>query len=339
MNFATITLNGVPLFPANPLSTNFGASSPDISNVLFMAPGDNLRVTIKDSPGGLYTLIEDLTSGQSGFMAAGPGSGFGQVDWAPNAATCTVSPYTFHPMYSTSSESTRVPWAAHSYNVAFADEIGHFEFCNAVNADPNSPNFLQCVSPGSQAYQLDRDDFPCANPGLFGIPPSAGFQPITGCVGEDDDLDGTPYGFNWPGTGAYPAQDPVLHPTPIQFTSPVFKDASGNLQNYDRVAFEADMPVFEAACDTSNGNGCTNPPAGAQFYPIFSITSTYAHGCMWQLGGPNIPGTLNNFGGTATAEYGSLYQSVYAGPSGPEFAYTNYRQTIGNPCQVVFPKK
>jgi hypothetical protein len=40
-------------------------------------------------------------------------------------------------MYSTSSEHTRVPWAAHSYNVAFSDEIGHFEYCSAVDANGN----------------------------------------------------------------------------------------------------------------------------------------------------------------------------------------------------------
>jgi hypothetical protein len=36
-------------------------------------------------------------------------------------------------MYSTSGEHTPVPWAARSYNVAFSDEIGHFEYCSVVN--------------------------------------------------------------------------------------------------------------------------------------------------------------------------------------------------------------
>jgi hypothetical protein len=57
-------------------------------------------------------------------MTASADNGFAQVDYEPTAATCTQTPYSFHPMYSTSSEHTRVPWAAHSYNVAFADEIG-----------------------------------------------------------------------------------------------------------------------------------------------------------------------------------------------------------------------
>ena len=40
-------------------------------------------------------------------------------------------------MYSTSSPKTRVLWAAHSYNIAFSDEIGHFDFCTHIDA--NSP--------------------------------------------------------------------------------------------------------------------------------------------------------------------------------------------------------
>ena len=41
-------------------------------------------------------------------------------------------------MYSTSSPQTRVTWAAHTYNVAFSDEIGHFEDCNGPNLIPAS---------------------------------------------------------------------------------------------------------------------------------------------------------------------------------------------------------
>jgi hypothetical protein len=43
-------------------------------------------------------------------------------------------------MYSTSSEQTRVIWAAHTYNTSFTDEIGHFENCsgpNPIRGDPH----------------------------------------------------------------------------------------------------------------------------------------------------------------------------------------------------------
>jgi NAD(P)-dependent dehydrogenase (short-subunit alcohol dehydrogenase family) len=58
-------------------------------------------------------------------MTASAGNGFGQIQAAPTGTSCTEIPSDFHPMYSTSSPQTRVPWAAHSYNVAFDEEIGH----------------------------------------------------------------------------------------------------------------------------------------------------------------------------------------------------------------------
>jgi hypothetical protein len=45
----------------------------------------------------------------------------------------------FHPTYATSSEHTRNTWTAHTYNIAFADEIGHYEYCNRV--DMTNGNF------------------------------------------------------------------------------------------------------------------------------------------------------------------------------------------------------
>src|SRR2546430_17708788 len=92
--------------------------------------GDTLSVTLKDTQGGFNVIIRDLTTGQTGSMTASMANGFAQVVFDPDAKTCTSRPYAFHPMYATSSEHTRVPWAAHSYNVAFSDEIGHFNYCD-----------------------------------------------------------------------------------------------------------------------------------------------------------------------------------------------------------------
>ncbi len=336
VNFAIITKNGVPLFPANPLNAPIGVSKNDLRNVLLMSPGDVLRVAIQDSPDGVLIAIQDLTTGQSGTMTGGPTAGFGQVDWNPAGATCTVSPYAFRPMYSTSSESTRVPWAVHSYNIAFSDEIGHFELCDAFNGDPNSPNFLQCTSPGAGSFKLDADDFPCANPAFFGFPPS--FIPITGCIGEDLDFNGISYGKNWPGSDSNPSnilRDPLLRPAPIQFSSPQFM-FNGVPLNFDQVAFETDLPAFEAGCNTRTGAGCVNPPQGAAFYPIFTTGGDYFHRCWWQLGGANIPSTTNTFGGTPAAEYGDLLTLAYPTPFGAIFDKGNFHRTVPNSCQV-FP--
>lgn len=52
----------------------------------------------------------------------------------PTGTSCTANPYDFHPMYSTASEKTRVPWAAHSDNIAYSEEIGHFDMCTVISA-------------------------------------------------------------------------------------------------------------------------------------------------------------------------------------------------------------
>ncbi|HEY6459734.1 MAG TPA: hypothetical protein VIY73_06270, partial [Polyangiaceae bacterium] len=56
--------------------------------------------------------------------------------------------------------------------------------------------------------------------------------------------------------------------------------------------------------------------------------------CVWQFGGPNYSGTTNNFGGTANAEYGTPFASVFPDP-GPQadVAFTTVHRDIkGNPC-------
>ena len=135
-NFAFITKSGVPHAPASPLGLTAGSFTPNPTTDLFMDPGDQLDISIHDSTDGLVASIADLTSGESGSMTASIANGFAQVNYDPTAATCTQTPYAFHPMYATSSEHTRVPWAAHSYNVAFADEIGHFEYCRRQREPP-----------------------------------------------------------------------------------------------------------------------------------------------------------------------------------------------------------
>src|SRR5438477_10248789 len=90
-------------------------------------------------------------------MTASVANGFAQVNYEPTAATCTETPYAFHPMYATSSEHTRAPCAAHSYNVAFSDEIGHWEFCNHANLKGVRGN------PGVTENNKDADHTPWFN--------------------------------------------------------------------------------------------------------------------------------------------------------------------------------
>jgi hypothetical protein len=327
-NFAFVTTSGVPHAPPGPLDLTGGSFTPSAATDLFMSSGDLLTVDIHDGAAGLTAVIHDLTSGETGSMTASAANGFAQILFEPTSATCHQAPYTFRPMYSTASEHTRVPWAAHTYNVAFSDEIGHFEYCDAITGEGGD-----CTSNGESSP--DDDDTGCY---------SAAFSllvPIGGCIATDNDFDGTSYQPVWPGTDPNRGQDTKYHPSSIAFTSPLFNMS----QNYSRVAFEADLPRIEAAdfggsCDRFTGTGCTNPPPGANFYPIYSTGSSAQNPnpkghCVWQLGGTNIKGTTNTFGGNSTAEYGALLFSFYPNPNPAiRLRANNYRNVLSsNPCQ------
>jgi hypothetical protein len=317
-NFAFVTKSGVPHAPPAPLDLTLGSFTPNPNTDLFMNANDQLDISIHDSAAGLVTEIHDLTTGQSGSMTASVANGFAQINYDPSAATCTQTPYAFHPMYSTSSEHTRVPWAAHSYNVAFSDEIGHWEYCNDVNTDGT------CNDPGS-----DGDDVLC-------LPASESLRvKVSGCFATDNDFDGVSYQPGWPGSNPNAGTDQIFHPRSILFSSPTFNGG----QNYSRIGFEADLPRIEASdfggnCDRSTGANCVNPPPGANFYPIYSTRSNSGVGCFWQLGGTHIPGTTNTFGGTSTAEFGPLLFLDYPGPGFTPIHRTNdFRQVLSsNPC-------
>ncbi len=328
VNFAFITRSGVAQGPANPVDATLATYTPTPSKDLMMHSGDRLVVAMHDTPAGFQVQIHDLTSGQSGSMTASVANGFGHVVFDPSASTCTVDHSAFHPEFSTSSENTRLMWTAHSYNVAFSDEIGHFEYCNAVSSQTGS-----CTAAGANdPAGLDSDDGYCF------APPFQPFYPVAtkigGCLGTDSDFDGVPYGDNWPGTGPNPAVDALEHPTPISFTSPRFDGGSA----YDRVAFETDLPRIEIpsfspnnACNRTTGVGCVNPPNGAAFYPFFDASTS--HGvCSWYLGGPGNP--HNTYDGVDSAtEYGSLLFLDYPTPVGVSTRTNDFRQVLGsNPC-------
>ena len=83
----------------------------------------------------------------------------------------------------------------------------------------------------------DGDDFLCRGPEQ-----SLRIR-IGGCFATDNDFDGVSYQPNWPGSLRNAARDRRLHPRSVLFSSPTFNGG----RNYDRVAFEADLPRIEAA--------------------------------------------------------------------------------------------
>lgn len=323
VNFAFITLSGTPQpgSPPSPVLATAGTFTPNPAADLFMNSGDKLSVKEHDTAHGLQIVIKDKTTGQTGSMTASASNNFGQEKYDPTAGTCTNIPYDFHPMYSTSSEQTRVTWAAHSYNIAFADETGHFDYCSGVTVTGGCTG---TEGTGINTEPTDEDDGGC-----FPAAASTLVQ-VSGCIGTNTGFDGVPY------TPVWPDGNTALHPTPIQFSSPT----TGGHQ-YSRMAFEADLPRIEnAPCDRFTGSGCTlipttddlgasGQPAPALFYPFFSITKV-GHSCMWQLGN-HIPGSTNDFG--QNAQYGTLLQSVYTSGTTTTVRYNNFRQILStNPC-------
>jgi hypothetical protein len=335
VNYAIITKSGHSQAPADPLRQTAATftTGPD---TLEMNSGDNLSVALHDTDAGFQIVITDHTTGQVGSMTASIANGFGHPLYQPTATTCTDQPYAFHPMYATSSEATRVLWAAHTYNVAYSDEIGHFEYCAAANSSG------VCTTAGvTDPSGVDGDDAGC-----FTLPISTTKHLLTGCTSTDNDFDGPEYQKNWPGTLADPQDDMEVHAQPVTFTSPLFQAAGDSrLRNFQRVAFETDLPRIEGADVSTNndcqrhltdphpGAGCVNPPKGASFYPIFT-TAQVGGMCVWREGGALLPGTLRTFGGTSTQEYGPLDHVVY--PSVGNTTITlleDFHNTLSyNPC-------
>ena len=348
-NFAFVTKNGVAQAPPNPVDSTTATFTPDPAKDLFMNSGDNLTVRMHDTAHGLQTVIHDATTGQTGSMTASAANGFGQVKYDPNPGTsCTNMPYDFHPMYSTSSEQTRVIWAAHSYNIAFSDEIGHFENCAGPGTIPATPfgvdaNGAPIACPsvnsegfGSNTSATDGDDNFC-------FPASEALRiHISGCTDTNIGFDGLTYQRVWPDGNT------ALHPQPILFSSPL-TGPGYNIQ-YSRTAFEADLPRIEAPpagpCNRLTGANCTLIPitdkgTPAAFYPFFSAFQDGVpneqgdNGCMWGFGN-TLPGATTNFG--RNIQYGTLLSEphlIFGGGGAFVNRFDNFRGVIANPCPAA----
>jgi hypothetical protein len=333
INFAFITHDGRAQAPANPVDSTLQTFTPDPTRDLFMNSGDRIVVTMHDTPDGMRVVLDDLTTGQTGSMTASPTNGFAQIKYDPAGTSCTAIPYAFHPMYSSSSEQTRVIWAAHTYNVAFSDEIGHWQSCNgsAVPATPfgldSNGNPISCPSGNTEdaGAPADVDDnfcFPASESSLV---------QLQGCTDTNTGFDGVSYQPVWPDGNT------AKHPTPIRFTSPL--TGADYSHQYERAGLETDLPRIEAPiCDRTTGNGCTLIPQTdtgqpAAFYPYFSIAAKNRTGCVWQLGA-KIPGTTDNFG--KNAGYGSLLGSTYlvfGGGGTSNVRINDFRNVLApNPC-------
>src|SRR5207245_1080750 len=148
---------------------------------------------------------------------------------------------------------------------------------------------------------------------------------INGCTDTNTGFDGLDY------TPVWPDGNTSLHPTPFLFSSPL-TGQDFNV-NYQRVAFEADLPRIEfSTCNRSTGVGCTLIPSTddgvpAVFYPFFS-TATINGQCVWQLGS-HLRNSTNDFG--QNAQYGSLLNLTYTSLNGmPITRLNDFRQIFSS---------
>jgi hypothetical protein len=396
-NIAYLTKSGSPTGPPNPIDSN-GNTFTVTNDWLLMNQGDQLTVSIHDSANGLVTQVNDKTTKTVGSMTASAANGFGTVDYQPTGSACNLNPYNFHPEYSTSEPptnitcpagvypnsaaggfstakvctdqgGTRVQWAAHSYNISFADEIGHWDWCNNI-AEPNAGSSLapgagfgsgHCAVNAKEGPALTKQNDPDSASGCFTGEEGAAFAKyggtvagsdgngvaVPGCVTQNDGFDGGSYqAGRW-------APAPTA-PTPITFSSPV-TGTGENTHPYQTVAFEADIPritalnVTEADCSrntgtrmtkdpvtgiwTDTGKPCAVPPindtGSVAFYPTFGHTST-ENGCVWKFG--NYTAST----GGAGVQYGQslwkLSYLVFGGGGALTYRFNDVRNISSTKC-------
>lgn len=244
------------------------------------------------------TLIEDLTTGQSGFMIASAHNGYQTTD--PN--TCAGTNFSFHPEFDTAKFGNFVSWAALQADIGFAMEIGHFV-------------------PGANGDN-DADDAPCF-PG----------PTVAGCLnfaqGGDIDFDGSSYLFDWPDGTNNNATSVAISSVNGGGIGPISISPEGHSYNqpYPIVQFETDVSASEAGCQP-NGVGCVVPPAGATFYPYYTLSTGSANGNS--DGGQNCSLLFGNFSGFGYNNFGRDAQY------GASNLYWFFGQNTGgprsNPC-------
>jgi hypothetical protein len=310
-NFAFIQTNGVPTGPPSPQLSDVATNTPN-KHTLLMNPGDHLVVHISDAavpgePGqkALKLTINDLTTGQSGFMQASAKNGF----MATSIQDCRGTPFNYQPEYNTARPRNIVPWAADQLAVGTEFETGHFEGCTSL-AKPfvvPIPGFTdvswnKCFGPYEHAGERDpktpeTGDALCYPKGdkHFGkAPPNV----VTGCQDNffqngDLDFDGSPYWPDWPTSAK-----PNLFPSTFLQAQP-----TTNGEGYAQFQMQTDAALSEASCHFPDPSGCKVPPPAApgKFYPYWTLTKS----CVWEFG--NVTNG-NTFG--KQSQYGSIIRKV-----------------------------
>ncbi len=113
--------------------------------------------------------------------------------------------------------------------------------------------------------------------------------PVAGCqqdVFQNGDLDYDGSSYRADGPDGSPST-----PTSFQYLGPFSRG-----RPYPEVQFETDAAASEFSCNVGTGIGCAAPPAGAAFYPFWSLGT----GALPTCGPPNQGGPTGSGGGGGT---------------------------------------
>jgi hypothetical protein len=313
-NFSFIQRNGVPPGPPSPQLSDLASSTPN-SQTLLMNPGDEIVAHVFDAPapgGGhaLETLLQDVTTGQSGFVQASAANGF----MSTNVNTCAGTPYNFEPAYSTAKPTNISPWGAGTETISTSVEAGHFEPCTslegeslmALSADFSDPFWSVCNGPyetgdGDGADKVEPSDAACYPAGdTHGRLGVGSPDEVTGCLDNlvqngDLDFDGSSYWPDWPDSTT-----PDTYPSTFGLQPPTTNGAA-----YSAYQFQTDIGFSELnTCSPETPAGCTAKPNDAQFYPYWTLVSAPSSAgtsCTFEFGNMQ---NGNTFGGDA--QYGTF---------------------------------
>jgi hypothetical protein len=355
VNFAFMQTNGVPTGPPNPQKATVNTFTPN-GHTLMMNPGDVVVTSISDPPQGFTAVVRDLTTHQTGFMTASAANGFmntniadcsgtpftfhaeyntaqqqNQVPWAALEGGVLMQQEIGHGEVC-NSVAHQDPAVNPSGGIGFTDPqvfdtcVGGAEGPNATGEGPCNANSGVChnaTTQGGVGCPVNKftSGVLCEFADGYCFPKGARTATINGspvtettraaeCYQNrfqngDLDFEGQSYLRDWP-------DGSPNHPTTFQYLGPF--TGRGNI--YPQVQYETDAPGSEIQCDVASGSGCLVPPAGAKFYPFWSlgplVTGLGGHnaGCAWNFGNDQ-PNTVTDFG--KDAQYGVPNVARFAG--------------------------
>jgi hypothetical protein len=348
VNFAYMQTNGVPAGPPSPQLTDVSTFTTN-SHTLLMNPGDTVTASLKDTGQGLLASVTDLSTRKTGFMVASAKNGFmntniadctgtpfsfhpeyntarqqNQVPWAALEGGVLMQQEIGH-FETCASLTNSFPINETLGGQTFSDPstqqtcVGGSEGAGKTGEGPCSTTTGICQNATTQGGACPRNNFTsgalCEFSDATCVPagprtvisngtPEKLTWPVSGCQDNffqngDLDFDGTSYIADWPDGSR-------SHPSTFAYLGPISHGRA-----YPKVQFETDAAGSEFTCNIATGAGCTAPPAGAAFYPFWSLGQSGPLGCAWNFGNVIADRTVTAFGGAA--QYGVPDVARYGG--------------------------